>query len=43
MDKFEKEDLNKREKFKKYSWFDWLINYVHNSIKKLQAVLKIMF
>ena len=26
----------------KNSWFDWLINYIPKSIKKLQAILKIL-
>ena len=40
MDRFEQKELKKKRSIKN-TWYDWLINYTPNPIKKLLAVLKI--
>ena len=39
VDKFEQEEMKKKRSFKN-TWYDWLINYVPNQIRKTVGVLK---
>ena len=45
MEKFEKEELTKKRTFAKimwYDWYDWLINYLLEPIKKFQKNLQVI-
>ena len=41
MDKFEQKEIKKIRPIKN-TWYDWLINYIPESIKNMQLVLKII-
>ena len=46
MDKFQKKELTKKRTFTKktwYNWYDWLINYISEPIKKPWVELMIQY
>ena len=40
MDKFEEKEVMKERIFTKNTWYDWLINYIPEPIKKTMGGLK---